>query len=431
MRKIWLLLTLQLLSLRTIKPEERILNRSAQEISRVGIKRVAFDANSIGNGRMYYTNLDRLRNVMLAVRNASLNAALRRMDQLLASNRAEGKLQKAVPAEQPFPCNLSQARSAEPPDHIWELRPGDIDITAAFGDSVIAGNGLLSQSYLDIVPEFRGYSFLGGGLGNWRTALTLPNLLKLYNPQLYGYARTHGLVADRQKSVFNIAEPMLTMRDLPYQAHVLIERLQSDPRVHMQQHWKLLNIQVGMNDMCFELCSWNDTEQYLRLQRQQAYRAFSMLRDHVPRLMINWILLPDLDDLLRTLRGFPGQCNLRVICSCLTVNYRAHYPDAVRRLQRMQWELAALPEFRRSDFVIVPHRLLANLSGIVYTQGGLSTRYFSHDCMHFSQRMHAIMAGALWNSMLQPLNATAARAWRRPLQNMLCPSAERPFLRIS
>ncbi|EDW03079.1 GH11044 [Drosophila grimshawi] len=423
------LFTQQLLSLTAARLETPILNRSGQMLSRLGIQSVPFNLGDLRNGHMYYTNLEKYRNIVLVLRNASINIALAGMDQMMASNKAEGKLQQPVPEDQPFPCNLSQGRSPEPPSLISQLRPGDIDIVAAFGDSVTAGSGLLSRSFFDVSSEFRGLSFSGGGIGNWRTSLTLPNILKLYNPQLYGYA-THGLVADRQRSVFNVAEPMLITRDLPYQALVLIERLQSDPKVNMQQHWKLLTINVGMNDICFELCSWDDSDEFLHLQRQQAYRALSMLRDNVPRLMINWVLLPDIHEFLRLLAQFPDKCNLQLICSCMTRLFRPQYLDVVQQLQRMPLELAALSEFRRDDFVIVTHDLLSNLTGIVIRHGAMDMRFFSHDCMHFSQRGHAIASSALWNSMQQKLDLHEVRAWRQPVQHMMCPSAERPFLRI-
>ncbi|KAH8403037.1 hypothetical protein KR222_003491 [Zaprionus bogoriensis] len=404
-------------------------NHSDQVLSRLGIERVQFNSRGIRNGGMYYTNLERYRNLVLLIRNTTLNWQLARLDQMMARNRAEGKLQTEVSKHIPFPCDVRRGRSAVPPVDISRLRPGDIDIVAAMGDSVTAGNSLISESFFDVFCEFRGFSFSGGGIEDWRTALTLPNILKLYNPRLYGYAATHGMVVDTQKSVFNIAEPMVTLRDLPYQAEVLIERLRADPKVNMRRHWKLLTIFVGMNDNCFELCMWDDTEAFLRLQRQQMYRALRLLRQNVPRLLINWIMMPGVSDFKRIFRNFPSYCNANLVCSCLTSGLLPHYPAALQRLQRIQLELVALPEFRSKNFAIVPHTVLSNVSGMVFADGALDMQFFAHDCMHLSQRAHAVFASALWNSMLKPLDTSRAHSWRQPLRHLLCPSDQLPFLR--
>lgn len=405
-------------------------NHSEQVLSRLGIEQVQFDSRAIRNGGMYYTNLDNLRDVVLRLRNASMNLRLGHAQEMMSSNREQGKLQPAVPWHMPFPCDVRHGRSAMRPRDISKLRPGDIDIIAAMGDSVTAGNSLISENFFDVFTEFRGFSFTGGGSETWRTALTLPNILKLYNPRLYGYAWTHSLVANKEQSLFNIAEPMVTLRDLPYQAEVLIERMQSDGKVNMAVQWKLLSIFVGMNDICFELCMWDDTEAFLRLQRQQLYRTFRLLRDHVPRLLINWIMMPSVSDFQRVFRNFPTYCRTNLICSCLTGAFLPHYPDVLERLQRIQLEVSALPEFRATDFAIVPHTVLSNVSGIVLTQGTLDMRFFAHDCMHLSQRSHAIVAGALWNSMLRRMNPRETRVWREPLRHLICPSEQRPYLRV-
>lgn len=408
---------------------KRMPNHSEEVLSRLGIEQVQFDSKAIRNGGMYYTNLDNLRDVFLGMRNASMNIRLNSLERMLAINREQGKLQPEVPGNVPFPCDVRHGRSAVPPRHISRLRPGDIDILAAMGDSVTAGNSIISENFFDVFTECRGFSFTGGGSDTWRTALTLPNILKLYNPRLYGYAWTHSLVAIKEQSVFNIAEPMVTLRDLPYQAEVLIERLQADPKVQMREHWKLLSIFVGMNDICFELCLWDDTEAFLRLQRQQLYRTFRLLRENVPRLLINWIMMPSVSDFQRVFKNFPSYCRTNLICSCLTSAFLPHYPDVLHRLQLIQLEVLSLPEFRSFDFAIVPHTVLSNVSGIVLTQDSLDMRFFAHDCMHLSQRSHAIVAGALWNSMQKRMDPRETRIWRQPLSHLLCPSEQRPFLR--
>ena len=80
------------------------------------------------------------------------------------------------------------ARSEEVPKSVHKLTPGDIDIVAALGDSLTAGNGILATDPLQILVEGRGMSFAIGGQANWRKFLTIPNILKEFNPKVYGFS---------------------------------------------------------------------------------------------------------------------------------------------------------------------------------------------------------------------------------------------------
>lgn len=59
------------------------------------------------------------------------------------------------------------------------LRPGDIDVVAGLGDSLVAGSGAMEEFAVGTFIEARGVSWCTGGQGNWRKFLTLPNILKV------------------------------------------------------------------------------------------------------------------------------------------------------------------------------------------------------------------------------------------------------------
>ena len=116
-------------------------------------------------------------------------------------------MQNEYPKSEPFFCDAKNGpgkRSAVRPTSVNELRPGDIDIIAAMGDSITAGNGLVAGSILDVAIENRGMSWSIGGQATWRRFVTLPNILKEFNPQLYGYSLGDSLSSDRaSKSIFH------------------------------------------------------------------------------------------------------------------------------------------------------------------------------------------------------------------------------------
>lgn len=62
-----------------------------------------------------------------------------------------------------FPCDLDMIlRSVEVPKNAHEVRPGDIDVIGAIGDSLTAGFGISATDLLELVIENRGKSFSGG-----------------------------------------------------------------------------------------------------------------------------------------------------------------------------------------------------------------------------------------------------------------------------
>lgn len=101
---------------------------------------------------------------------------------------------------------------------------------------------LVSQSCSDIevLFSFQGVSFSIGGEKTWREYLTIPNILKEFNPSLYGYSISEGLSIFKT-SKFNVAELGAMSRDMPYMSRVLVKRMLSDRNVK-PQHWKVTKL---------------------------------------------------------------------------------------------------------------------------------------------------------------------------------------------
>ncbi|KFB42605.1 phospholipase b, plb1 [Anopheles sinensis] len=93
-------------------------------------------------------------------------------------------LQDRVPPEVPFPCNVSLGRSPRVPTSVHKLRPGDINVIAAMGDSLTAATGASASGFFDLYMENRGLAWSIGGQWDWRNVTTLPNILKVFNPKV-------------------------------------------------------------------------------------------------------------------------------------------------------------------------------------------------------------------------------------------------------
>lgn len=77
-----------------------------------------------------------------------------------------------------------------------------------------------------------------GGQGTWRKFLTLPNILKEFNPKLIGYALGDSFTHHREAQ-FDIAEIGAMSQDLPFMTRQLVKRIKKDRRVDFDNDWKV------------------------------------------------------------------------------------------------------------------------------------------------------------------------------------------------
>ncbi len=85
-----------------------------------------------------------------------------------------------------FPCKVFHNRTK--PKSVHRLRPSDVDVVAAMGDSITAAFGAKSRNILEIFCEFRGISWSIGGDKTLADVVTLPNILKEYNANVDGFS---------------------------------------------------------------------------------------------------------------------------------------------------------------------------------------------------------------------------------------------------
>lgn len=181
-----------------------------------------------------------------------------------------------------FPCDLRAARSQRRPVSVHKLRPGDISVIAALGDSLTAASGATSTRFQDLFMENRGLSWSIGGQWNWQNVTTLPNILKEYNPALVGYSRNDAYPF-HEDTQLNMAEIGAVSADIPYMAKALVQRIKRDERINFKRDWKLVTLCMGGNDICSFICTMNDPESLPEKHRQRLIAAMRYMRDHMPR----------------------------------------------------------------------------------------------------------------------------------------------------
>ncbi|EZA61436.1 Phospholipase B1, membrane-associated [Ooceraea biroi] len=344
--------------------------------------------------------------VLRAFRNWSFDAFGRTgtEERYLQLARDAGKVQEVIPDHVPFPCNVTVKRSAEIPNSVHKLRPGDIDVIATMGDSLTAGAGIFAN-----------------------------NIFQEFNPNLIGYALGDAL-ASHEASQLNVAESGAFSEDMPYMAEVLVKRIKSDPRIDLQKHWKFVSIMIGDNDFCTNMCWVSSPWSILEKHKEHMLQVLRTLRDNLPRTFVALIPPPHLKALVETRIGRPSfKCFVTtdIECSCMFGSVfqksKSTYYEIMRRWQEMDLEIAASPEFQRNDFAVVAQPLMMDASIPLASDGYSDITYLSSDCFHISQKANAWFANSLWNNLLAPVGTKETKL-HGLFERFHCPTPERPYL---
>ncbi|CAJ0609708.1 unnamed protein product [Cylicocyclus nassatus] len=115
------------------------------------------------------------------------------------------------------------------PTNVNSVRPADIKVVMALGDSLTAANGAGAEDPLAVVLQYRGLAFQAGGDKTLDEHVTIPNVLKAYNPKLFGYSNGIGSPNVWEIARLNVAMPGAEAHDLPGQAQQLVGLLQAHP----------------------------------------------------------------------------------------------------------------------------------------------------------------------------------------------------------
>ncbi|EZA61437.1 hypothetical protein DMN91_004251 [Ooceraea biroi] len=348
--------------------------------------------------------------------------------------RDAGKVQEVIPNHVPFPCNVTGGRSLEVPDSVHKLRPGDIDVIGAMGDSITAGAGAFATNVFQIIIENRGISATGGGQGTWRQYLTVPNILKEFNPNLIGYALGDSLAAN-EAAQLNVAESGSFTEDMPHMAEVLVTRIKRHPKIDLQKHWKFISISIGGNNFCTDIC-WVPSGPWSVLEKHKAsmLQVLRTLRDNLPRTFVALIPPLHLRALVDAMKGRRTPLcyfTSNFECSCLFglafERFKPLYYELMRRWQQVDMEIATSPEFQRDDFVVVAQPFLMDLTVPLASDGYSDMTYLSVDCFHISQKANAWYANSLWNNLFEPVGAKSTKPIKL-FKKFYCSTEERPYL---
>ncbi|RVE57408.1 hypothetical protein OJAV_G00215900 [Oryzias javanicus] len=328
-----------------------------------------------------------------------------------------------------FAC-VSTAPSNTVPTSAHKVRPADIKIVGALGDSLTAGFGARAQNIIQLRNEDRGVSWSIGGDETLETVTTLPNILKKFNPNIKGMSFGVG----KEQTGFNMAISGAKISGIPGQVRNLIDNMKADPSVDFENDWKLVTLFIGGNDLC-QYCT--DRASYSpKNYSHHMMTSLDMLYEEVPRIIVNVLEILEIEGLRKIKKNTLG-CNLiqQFVCPCF-LDPGEDSPELaeVKRANRqMQVETTNLVYGGRydgrDDFAAVVQPFFRNSIVPLDADGKPDTTYFSADCFHFSERGQADMAAALWNNMMEPVDEKMTyNNFRNNRSNIKCPTEEHPYI---
>lgn len=337
-----------------------------------------------------------------------------------------------------WPC--SPLPTYPPATNVRRLRPSDIKVVMAVGDSMTAGFAMKADHAYDIwdlyrnLLEYRGSVYsVGGDAG----AVTVPNFLAHYAAngavpvgasvgtslpldaiKWEGHiVQPHAPDTDR----LNAAQSMAKVEAGPAQVDYLVQLLQkydANGTISFQNDWKLLTILMGANNVCGSCSSSKIHDpQYFG---QQLDLIVSKATTQIPRVFINIITMFNIsqvntmhDTSLYCIGMWDTFCSHE--CGCLTDSAAnnatraamdAHSVAFNEQIYAVAQKYASMnsPNFTVSVQPFTENMLIADL-----------TELSELDCFHPSLMANEGFAVGLWNNMqqapgkkdnaLSPLNA--------------------------
>ena len=301
-----------------------------------------------------------------------------------------------------FKCDTEEIASLGEATNVNELKPSDVGVVAAIGDSLTAALFAKVKTVIGILPatlhiyrhrlEYRGVSWsIGGDEG----ATTLPNLIKHYNPNLQGYSVKTGKEGTAN-AAYNFAVSGAVASDLLEQATHLVDRIKSD---NLNGKWKVVTLFIGGNDLC-AVCE--NTRKFSPEVFYEYILAAIRKLSELDKVFVNLVQVVDVTELNKlTSIGCEIMHELYKIidtCECIdksvTHEYHKKYMNKIIKL-----EAFTRKEIERDDFTVV----IQPFAGSTKMPKKDPFSYFAPDCFHFSQKGHLNAAVSLWNNMLEPV----------------------------
>ncbi|GMS94919.1 hypothetical protein PENTCL1PPCAC_17094, partial [Pristionchus entomophagus] len=329
-------------------------------------------------------------------------------------------------------------KSASVPQSVHSLRFANINVIGAIGDSLTAGNGAEARNENDVQAlhkQFRGLVFSVGGDMDLDRHITLANILKKFNPKLFGFSKKSGPANDWASAQLNVAVPGATAVNLTDQVKDLIQKIKDHPdKVDIAKNWKLIHILIGGNDFCAS-CD-NPEEESPYLFGKGIKEAIQILKENLPRTIVVITGMIDMT-VLREMGERTPRCAAyhRLNCVLVFKNFTTGQLRGIcNEYMPKEDEIQKSGIFDTSDeFTVIVQPFFEKYDRAPFLpNGNEDLPFFAPDCFHFSQYGHSVVGKSLWNNLLEPLGSKSKYVNLTDLSSPLnCPDPSCPFIRTT
>ncbi|XP_030070536.1 phospholipase B1, membrane-associated isoform X2 [Microcaecilia unicolor] len=335
---------------------------------------------------------------------------------------------------QPLMCP-DMTPSSTVPTTVHRVKPADVKIIAALGDSLTTAIGENATNIIELLFEYRHLSWSIGGYGNFSDIITLPNIFRLFNPNLVGAAPKRTLStkpSPLEDTALNLAVTGANTYEFPEQTRNLVDSLKTYPGISFENDWKVVTIFIGGNDLC-DYCK-NKTLFSADSFIHNLTISLDMLHQELPRTIVNVVQVFWMESLREVNDGSLGCLLQKSFCSCLVLPQKnsTEIQELLDQNVQFQKKLEALIDSGRyddkEDFAVVLQPFLKKAQAPKLSNGSIDYSYFALDCFHFTIKGHEELAKGLWNNMLQPEGEKfEIETLSKPVQ-LICPSQDHPYI---
>ncbi|KAI7871362.1 SGNH hydrolase-type esterase domain-containing protein [Mucor mucedo] len=305
------------------------------------------------------------------------------------------------------------------PTNVNDLRADDIKVIGALGDSITTGFGIMGfdlsipqlAAMENAKNEYRGLSY---GIGGDKNAFTIPNYIEHYQPNITGFSkgahpvqtcnpdncnRTLSLLGNGGDGL-NAALTGATSMHLGYELDYLIESMQNIQGIDFENDWKMINIQIGSNDMC-GACNTSYVNE-VTPEKYGGYIEAAIDRIHasVPNVIVNLISTFNVSQVFPLTEAYPNHCVNRNIdlCPCASVPGGLEIMSQLNNAYNEKL-VQIYKKYQKSKF----HNFTVVYQPIKFNIPAFPIDFFSTlDCFHPSLKGHEWVSKVIWNQLFLP-----------------------------
>ncbi|GAA5805545.1 hypothetical protein HPULCUR_011064 [Helicostylum pulchrum] len=314
-----------------------------------------------------------------------------------------------------------------------DLRVDDIKVIGALGDSVTAGFGIMGfdkNAPVFIASqksklEYRGLSY---SIGGDRGAGTMSNFINHFQPEVFGASigtRLAGICTDKPRiDVLNGALSGAIAMNLDGELDYLISTMKSTKHINFENDWKMINIQIGSNDMC-GACNTS----YMNQVTPEKYGKYvdsvvDRIHSSIPKVIVNLISSFDLSQVFELSAANSQYCAARkdgtgdAGCSC-AVNSEGlnKMKEFSKGYDQKLLEIYKKYQSNKSNSFAVAYQHCN------FEFSKFSMEFFSTlDCFHPSLKGHTWLSKAFWNQLFLPQSQKPNHLLFNTEETIYCPN---------